>query len=281
MRTERKIIFFALVLALGVFLLGSRVEDWVRAFFRSESPPPAWLWILDNGWRVLVSLAVAAFGVGCALAVVRLKRTRDELRAALFFRQELIDRIPVPIFHKDADGVYRGCNKAFERMLNRTHDELVGKTVFDIAPKELAEVYHAKDRELLDAGGTQVYEGCVKPPTDGDPLRFVFHKATISHADGAPAGLVGVMLDITEIRRVEARNLALVAQVNEALDQIKQLRGLLPICSNCKKIRDDGGAWNQLEAYICEHSEVEFTHGICPECARHLYPGYDSPPCDM
>jgi len=64
-------------------------------------------------------------------------------------------------------------------------------------------------------------------------------------------------------------------ELNEALDTIKVLKGLIPICSNCKKIRDDKGYWNQIEAYIQKHSEVEFSHGICPECAKKLYPDFD------
>ena len=59
----------------------------------------------------------------------------------------------------------------------------------------------------------------------------------------------------------------------EALKNIKTLRGLLPICASCKKIRDDKGYWNGLETYIHQHTEAEFTHGICPECMQKLYPG--------
>jgi len=58
----------------------------------------------------------------------------------------------------------------------------------------------------------------------------------------------------------------------EALSEIKTLNGLLPICAHCKKIRDDKGYWNQLEAYITNHSKAEFSHGICPECAKKIYP---------
>jgi len=61
-------------------------------------------------------------------------------------------------------------------------------------------------------------------------------------------------------------------ELQEALDKVKTLSGLIPICANCKKIRDDDGFWHQLEAYIHEHSDADFTHGICPECARALYP---------
>jgi PAS domain S-box-containing protein len=63
----------------------------------------------------------------------------------------------------------------------------------------------------------------------------------------------------------------LVAELREALSKVKQLKGLLPICANCKKIRDDRGYWRQMEQYVREHSEADFSHGICPECRQELY----------
>lgn len=66
----------------------------------------------------------------------------------------------------------------------------------------------------------------------------------------------------------------LIEELKTALAGIKTLRGLVPICSSCKKIRDDRGYWNQLEAYLAKHSDAEFSHGICPECAASLYPEY-------
>jgi FtsH-binding integral membrane protein len=77
-------------------------------------------------------------------------------------------------------------------------------------------------------------------------------------------------------RRVEDRTM----ELRKALSEVKILSGLLPICSNCKKIRDDQGSWSQMELYIHQHSEAEFTHSLCPECAKKLFPGFgdDSPP---
>jgi hypothetical protein len=66
----------------------------------------------------------------------------------------------------------------------------------------------------------------------------------------------------------------LIIQLQASLSEIKKLSGLLPICSSCKKIRDDKGYWNQIESYIRQHSEAEFSHGICPECSKKLYPDY-------
>ncbi len=77
-------------------------------------------------------------------------------------------------------------------------------------------------------------------------------------------------------RMVEIRD-ALAAKVEElrhALDQIKTLRGIIPICASCKKIRDDQGYWNQVEVYVRDHTEAEFSHGMCPECMKKLYPEF-------
>jgi DNA-binding NtrC family response regulator len=71
----------------------------------------------------------------------------------------------------------------------------------------------------------------------------------------------------------EAERERLIIELQEALARVKTLTGLLPICSSCKKIRDDKGYWNRLETYIQEHSAATLTHGICPECAQRLYPG--------
>jgi phosphoserine phosphatase RsbU/P len=65
---------------------------------------------------------------------------------------------------------------------------------------------------------------------------------------------------------------AKIEELRRAFDQIKTLRGIVPICANCKKIRDDQGYWNQVEVYVRDHSEAEFSHSICPECMKILYP---------
>ena len=71
----------------------------------------------------------------------------------------------------------------------------------------------------------------------------------------------------------QQRNMILIEREN-ALRELRILRGFLPICASCKKIRDNKGKWAQLEEYIRDHSEAEFTHGICPDCVEKLYPGF-------
>jgi DNA-binding response OmpR family regulator len=75
-----------------------------------------------------------------------------------------------------------------------------------------------------------------------------------------------------ERKRIENEKERLIHELQEALAKVKLLSGFLPICASCKKIRDDKGYWNQIEAYISKHSEAEFSHGICPDCAKKLYP---------
>jgi hypothetical protein len=78
--------------------------------------------------------------------------------------------------------------------------------------------------------------------------------------------------EMAERRKAEQEREKVIVELQQALAHVKKLSGLLPICASCKKIRDDKGYWQQIEAYIRDHSEAEFSHGLCPECARKLYP---------
>jgi len=80
--------------------------------------------------------------------------------------------------------------------------------------------------------------------------------------------------DVVMLRRAEEERERLILELQGALNKVKLLSGLLPICASCKKIRDDNGYWNQIESYIRDHSEAEFSHSICPDCAKKLYPEF-------
>jgi hypothetical protein len=81
-----------------------------------------------------------------------------------------------------------------------------------------------------------------------------------------------IKIEIKERRNAQIEKDDLIVELKDALNKVKTLSGLLPICATCKKIRDDLGYWNQIEFYIRDHSEAEFSHSICPECAKKLYP---------
>ena len=86
---------------------------------------------------------------------------------------------------------------------------------------------------------------------------------------------VTVINDIADKKKSGMEKDKLIGKLQKAANEIKTLQGILPICSHCKKIRDDKGYWNRIESYIHEHSDAEFSHGICPECAEKYYPDMD------
>lgn len=132
------------------------------------------------------------------------KRYRVERAAAdqLRFIEKLIDTIPSPIFYKDERGIYMGCNTAFEQYIGIPRDRLIGCSVYDISPQELADKYAAADQALFDQPGLQTYEARVQY-ADGTHHDVIFYKATFNKADGHLGGLVGVMHDISDRKRME------------------------------------------------------------------------------
>jgi len=86
-------------------------------------------------------------------------------------------------------------------------------------------------------------------------------------------GMSALWFSFNKICEKEDAQESIIRKLEEALQEVKKLSGMLPICSTCMKIRDDQGYWQSIEKYIRDHSEAEFTHGICPECAEKLYPG--------
>ena len=90
----------------------------------------------------------------------------------------------------------------------------------------------------------------------------------IKDKNGKPFKLNGISHDITERKRAEEEREKLISELKDALAKIKTLSGMLPICSYCKKIRDDKGYWDQVDSYISKHTDTVFSHGMCPECAE-------------
>ncbi len=142
--------------------------------------------------------------IGILTDVSKRQMAERELADKLQFIGGLLETIPNPVFYKDAQGRYLGCNKAFEDFLGQKREAIVGRSVFEISPPELAARYHAADQSLFDNPGTQVYEAQVKS-ADGAHRDVIFYKATFDRADGRLGGLLGVILDITERKHMEAQ----------------------------------------------------------------------------
>ncbi|WP_169703170.1 PAS domain-containing protein [Candidatus Kuenenia stuttgartensis] len=114
-----------------------------------------------------------------------------------------MDAIPAPVFYKDEHGKYIGCNSAFEDFLGMREAEIIGKTVYDVAPTELADRYHRKPiLHCLIGGEVRFYETVVKH-SKGSVHNVLFHKAVFNDREGKLAGLIGVVLDITQRKLAE------------------------------------------------------------------------------
>jgi PAS domain S-box-containing protein len=170
--------------------------------------------------------------------------------------------------------VETGClleaNNAFQRMLGYTPQEVPALTIYDVmehgragANPDLSVVI--KDRQAALGERRFVRK-------DGSLIDVDVSASLITREARSVVCLVAH--DITERKQAERQRESLVAELREALSQVKTLSGLLPICASCKRIRDDQGTWQSVETFIRDRSDAEFTHGLCPDCIRKLYPQY-------
>lgn len=153
-------------------------------------------------------------------AISRVQFAEAEKQAQLNFLQTLIDTIPSPIFFKDVNYCYLGCNKAFETYLGYSRDQIVGKTLDELWPAELADRYRLQDRALFENPGSQALETPIRY-ADGTLRDVICNKATFCGSDGSVGGLVGVILDITERKAAEE-------QARHAYQQLLDIVDFLP-----------------------------------------------------
>ena len=146
----------------------------------------------------------------------------------------------------------------------------VGRSLVDsVAPADAARTAERIERRMQgDPVDPTIEVTLIRP--DGTSFLASVTDAMVELSDGPT--VVGFIQDITERRHSEVERERLIGELKTALADVKTLRGLLPICAHCKKIRDDRGYWNRIETFIRERSDAEFTHGICPDCARKFFP---------
>ena len=136
-------------------------------------------------------------------SIEKRRQAEEALRGQLQFSQQLIDTIPNPVFYKDIEGRYLGSNSAFETFVGKPRNKLIGKTVYDLAPsREWGDIYRESDLTVLNETGLQFYETSLKV-ADGSMREVMVHKAAFNDITGEVAGLVGVITDISEIKRTE------------------------------------------------------------------------------
>ena len=197
--------------------------------------------------------------------------------------ESIVKTVPDIIYRLDPQGRLTFVSDSVKRY-GYLPEELIGTNVMKIVyPEDRTKTIHKiKERRTGDRS-TKSFE--TKLITKNQtPVSF---EVFIISAEGlySPAksglgnflGTQGIARDITARKQAEEEREKLITKLQEALENIKTLKGLLPICANCKNIRDDKGYWNEIEAYIRDHSDADFSHSICPPCAEKLY-GYLNKP---
>lgn len=166
----------------------------------------------------------------------------------------------------DKDGTFLTMNDMVAERLKKRPEDLLGISCFDLLPADLAASRRKATMKAVDSKA---------------PLRVVDERegaildTNIYPIIGQNEEVQRIAVfsrDITKEKKIEKEREKLIAELQVALDEITILREILPICASCKKIRDDKGYWNQIEAYLHEHADLKFSHSICPDCMKEQHP---------
>ena len=213
--------------------------------------------------------------VGVTRTINDIKRAEEALQYEKSLMDALMNNIPDSIYFKDRQCRLLKISRHMMESLNMTQEsDYYLKTDIDLFGEEFGRATVESDLRLMETGKPIIglVEGRKLP--DGKINWTSTTKIPLRDQNNNIIGLVGISREINEIKQAEEQREKIIAELQEALDKIKTLKGLIPICASCKKIRDDQGYWNNVESYIKSHAEVEFTHGICPDCMKKLYPNY-------
>lgn len=208
------------------------------------------------------SLSFAFAGVAFAIGIFRY-RLFDLKPIA---RNALIDSMNDAMLVLNNQGRIVDLNPAAQAMIGASGDEIIGQPAVQVLSMWI---------DLVErVGETTAVQTDIAVGQGGAQRYFDLQISPLSDRRGHQTGRLVVLRDSTERVQAEKERERLIEELQEALAQVKTLSGLLPICAACKKIRDDTGYWQQVEVYIEQHSGAEFTHSICPDCSRKLYPRY-------
>jgi len=217
------------------------------------------LYLLPHGPFPGLDTASPGFAVSAVLIVTAFNRLHF-LDLVPNARATLLEHIQESFLVLDSLGRITDFNRNALRAL-RVDSLAIGAKLAEVFPA-LAKVVGGDD----DSSG---------PPTlalpGSPPVTLEVSVAKMSSRSGNTTGTILLLRNITERRHSEEERERLISELRDALAKVKKLSGLLPICASCKRIRDDNGYWQQVESYMKDHAEVEFSHGMCPECAAKMY----------
>ncbi len=185
----------------------------------------------------------------------------------------LFENAPDGVTVIDSKGYIVDCNTIDQTLIGLNQEEMIGKHITTYLSDESKPLFSKRFLSLRETGMIEVESTLINNRGDMIP---VWRKATAMYDNrGDFSGAIVHTRDISERKKIEEEREILLKEIQKALENVKTLSGLLPICAKCNKIRDDKGYWNNLEAYIEKHSDASFSHGMCSECSDNLYGSED------
>src|SRR5437899_12753008 len=245
---------------LGLAVVASCLT--VLGFLLSSRGPELWPAVANRSLS-LVTIWVTTF------LVILNKRSVQGQQDQETQRRLLLEQLPALLWVADTNLTITFVQGRILSTLGLTPESVVGTTAPEYFPLQATSTPFTTHLRALQ-GDPGSYVAIFKERT----LRA--YVEPMRNPVGVITGCIGIALDITEQKQLEEQRERLIEELRNALTHIKTLRGLLPICAACKKIRDDRGYWTQIEEYISDHSDAKFSHGICPECRQKLYPEFSS-----
>jgi PAS domain S-box-containing protein len=207
-----------------------------------------------------------------AECIVGLCRDLSKVQEALQKFDRLFRMNPAPMAVSNLpEQAFIEVNDAWLKTLGYSEDEVIGKRSPDLNLFVDHEEQLRVATILRETGRVRDEELRVRAK-NGRILYGLF-SGEIIESQGKSYFLT-VMNDITERKKIEAERHETIRELRAALGEIRDLQGILPICASCKKVRDDTGYWEQVESYVSRHTGAQFSHGVCPECIKTLYPEY-------
>jgi PAS domain S-box-containing protein len=189
-----------------------------------------------------------------------------------------VEASPIATLMVNAAGKILLVNRELERLFRYRHGMLVGESVEILIP-EGYRASHKGHRKSFAAKPEERSMGRMRDLTarrsDGTEFPVEIGLYPVDTEQGPT--VLASLIDLTLRVEAEAEREKLIGQLQEALNEVKTLRGFIPICANCKKVRDDAGFWQSVESYVAERTGAAFSHGVCPECGPKLYPEYWDP----
>jgi PAS domain S-box-containing protein len=203
--------------------------------------------------------------------VTERKRSEEAVRRSQESFERLFEGAPIGMATVDTERRFARVNRALCDLLGYSKQELQALR-FDafIAPRDL-HAHLSAAHEFFENQRSSFRLEARYLPKSGEPLWGSLSVERIEDSTGQMLFVLAMLEDISERRRAAEEREHIILELKEALANVKTLRGLVPICASCKKVRDDKGYWSQVEVYVRDRTEAEFSHGICPECMKKLY----------